>query len=166
MENYQEKRPHVQMCATISFVVGSEVGDVFEIGKVNIDIGGFEFECKGKSVQFDFDATGLNLTKTPLPNGETKICLEYQSGYGPFFNDFEIAQYFDDAWAREGLTPADVTAAFLASAEKVIEFYFSVCGAGDSDLAIQDVQVSDVAFSDGEQSYPFQIGTFAIGLSA
>ena len=100
--------------------------------------GGFAFEIEGKSVPFDWDAGS-----TSEDNG----IFHYESGYGPFFNDFEISEDFDEDLAELELKREEISAEFLASVTNIDEFYVSLQLKGeDDDTGVGDNEDPDAEF--------------------
>lgn len=81
-----------------------------------ISVGGFEFVVNGIAIPFDFDASGCTPT-----NG----IYEYESGYGPFFNDFEISKDFHEQIRELGLNPDTISAQYLSKTSEIREFYLN-----------------------------------------
>lgn len=82
----------------------------------SLSCGGYIFRIGGKLIQFDWDAFAVS-------EESGVFCLE--TGYGPFFNDFEIPDYWDAEYAAIGISRDDITAEFLASVEEIDEFYLN-----------------------------------------
>lgn len=99
-----------------------------------LSLGGYEFIINGKEVPFDWDAFCGN---------EENGIFEFDTGYGFLFNDFEIADCFDEEYANIGLTKEDITAEFLASAEKIIEIHMNFENEIDEEI--------DLGYNDDEQ---------------
>ena len=90
----------------------------------NICPGGFTFEIGDKAVPFDWDAGATS---------DEDGIFHYESGYGPFFNDFELTDCFDDDYEELGLKREEISAEFLASVTNINEFYISLQLAGEDD---------------------------------
>ena len=86
-----------------------------------LSIGGYEFLINGNAVPFDWDAIAGN---------EKNGIFEFDTGYGFLCNDFELGDYFDEDYARIGITRENITAEFLASAEKINEIHINVVCVG------------------------------------
>ena len=120
----------IQMCADFKLYRKDKATGFFKpLTKEDLDSicpGGFVFEIGGKAVPFDWDAQS-----TSEENG----VFHYESGYGPFFNDFEIPDYRDEEYKELGLKREDITAKFLASVTNIQDFYidFTLKGADDSE---------------------------------
>ena len=87
------------------------------VSKDNIDglsIGGYVFEIGDNAVPFDWDASSGN---------EENGIFYFETGYGPFFNDFELPDYYDDEYAEIGIKREDISAEFLASVHHIQEFF-------------------------------------------
>ena len=107
----------------------------------HISVGGFCFNIDGQSVPFDFDASGAI-----IKDGVVK----YESGYGAFFNDFEISDVYNSEYEDLGLDIDDISAEFLASADEIDEFYVhcedshgNVLNIDDGDIEIIYVEFYD-----------------------
>lgn len=83
----------------------------------NLSIGGFTFVVNGNAIPFDWDAHCC---------GEKNGVFHLETGYGPFFNDFQIHEYWDEEYAEMGLTRDQITAKFLASTTEIKEFYIGM----------------------------------------
>ena len=126
--------------------------------------GGFTFEAGGKAIPFDFDAQA-----TSEENG----VFSYASGYGPFFNDFELTDCFDDEYEALGIKREEISPEMLASASSIQEFYinFEIKGAR-SDYGIGEnadpdaeflIELLDVKFEDRESGKVFAVDEKVLG---
>lgn len=80
----------------------------------SVSIGGFSFDVNGHSVPFDWDAfTGF----------EENGVFKFATGRGWAFNDFELADYYDNDYADIGIKRENISAEFLASVEHIEEFF-------------------------------------------
>ena len=98
----------------------NETGYFHQVGDDDLDAicpGGFTFEVNGKAIPFDWDASA-----TSEENG----VFTYESGYGSFFNDFDIPNYWDEEYKELGLTREDITAKLLASTNNIQEFFINL----------------------------------------
>ena len=94
-----------------------------------ISPGGFTFEVDGKSIPFDFNAQSTC---------EEDGVFHYESGYGPFLNDFEIPEgCWEEDYEQAGLTREEISPKLLASATKIEEFFISLIPADEG----EDVEV-------------------------
>lgn len=84
-----------------------------------LSFGGYRFIVNGKGISFDWDACSADF------EGST---VSGYTGYGLLFNEFQLADYYDEELAEIALSRHDLTAQFLASCEKIEEFF---CEAGD-----------------------------------
>ena len=75
--------------------------------------------------------------------------FEFETGYGFLFNDFEIGDYFDEEYANVGLTREDITAEFLASAEKINEIHMNFI-----DKLCREV---DIGYNDSKRQYKINV---------
>jgi hypothetical protein len=80
----------------------------------NLSIGGFTFEIGDNAVPFDWDASS---------GSEEDGVFHFETGYGPFFNDFELPDYFDDDYEEMGIKREEISAEFLASVHHIQEFF-------------------------------------------
>lgn len=80
----------------------------------NMSIGGYSFEVNGGSIPFDWDA----FTAT-----EENGVFSFTTGKGPFFNDYEIPDYWDEEYNEIGITREEITAEFLASVSHIEDFF-------------------------------------------
>lgn len=93
-----------------------------------LSVGGFYFIVDGNEIPFDWDAAATS---------EVEDCVfEYESGYGPFFNDHEISDTFEQTLRSLGLCMENLTAKFLASASKIVEFH----------VYIDDLETDNISF--------------------
>lgn len=98
-----------------------------------VSIGGYCFVVNGKEIPFDWDAFSGN---------EENGIFEFDTGYG-WFNDFELTDCYDAEYRELGLSREDITAEFLASAEKIIEFHINLIATDDDEV--------DLGYNDDEQ---------------
>lgn len=80
----------------------------------SMSIGGYSFEVNGDSIPFDWDA----FTAT-----EENGVFSFTTGKGPFFNDYEIPDYWDEEYNEIGITREEITAEFLASVDHIEDFF-------------------------------------------
>lgn len=80
----------------------------------NLSIGGYSFEINDDLIPFDWDAYSCN---------EENGIFSFETGRGPFFNDYEIPDYFDEEYEEIGITREEITAEFLASTESIEDFF-------------------------------------------
>lgn len=80
----------------------------------SMSIGGYSFEVNGDSIPFDWDA----FTAT-----EENGVFSFTTGKGPFFNDYEIPDYWDEEYSEIGITREEITAEFLASVSHIDELF-------------------------------------------
>jgi hypothetical protein len=79
-----------------------------------MSIGGYSFDVNGDSIPFDWDA----FTAT-----EENGVFSFTTGKGPFFNDYEIPDYWDEEYNEIGITREEITAEFLASVSHIEDFF-------------------------------------------
>lgn len=118
-------KKEVQMCAIITVRFKKPT---------NIDIGGFAIENEKGVIPFDFDAESRRV----MPLSDSVYQIEYTSGHGPFFHDYDVSDSCDEEYAKLGLSRQDITARFLASATKArgILLRMQQCGWGLCSLRI------------------------------
>ena len=80
----------------------------------SLSIGGFTFDIGDNAIPFDWDASS---------GGESNGIFHFETGWGPFFNDFELTDCFDDEYAEMGIKREDISAEFLASVHHIQEFF-------------------------------------------
>lgn len=80
----------------------------------NLSIGGYSFEINDDLIPFDWDAFNVS---------EENGIFNFETGRGPFFNDYEIPDYFDEEYKEIGLTREEITAEFLASTHCIEDFF-------------------------------------------
>lgn len=79
-----------------------------------VTIGAFSFVIDGKTILFDWDACSGDLRGG---------VFRFETGCGPFFNSYELADYYDDELAEMGLKREDLTPEYLASTSFIEEFH-------------------------------------------
>lgn len=99
----------------------------------SLSIGGYCFVVNGKSIPFDWDA---------FSGSEEDGVFEFETGYG-WFNDFELTDCYDEEYQKLGISREDITAKFLASAERIEEFHINF-----EDANYEEV---DLGYNDDEQ---------------
>lgn len=82
----------------------------------NMSIGGYSFEVNEDLIPFDWDAFSAS---------EENGIFSFTTGKGPFFNDYEIPDYWDEAYKEIGITREEITAEFLASVSHIEEFFIN-----------------------------------------
>ena len=93
-------------------------GSLIMLTKENTDglsIGGYCFTIDGKEIPFDWDA---------FSGSEEDGVFEFETGYG-WFNDFDLSDCYDSDYEQLGISRADFTAEFLASAEQIKEVHMN-----------------------------------------
>lgn len=114
----------------------------FNLAGINIKsvyTGGFAFTINGKSIPFDFDAGGTLKQIT----GEWL----YESGYGPFFNEFNISDVYDNELRKMGVSPSEIDAKMLASTTYINEFYVEAFDSIGEEIVAR-IQIIDIYFED------------------
>ena len=80
----------------------------------NLAIGGFSFEIGDDLIPFDWDASS---------GYEENSVFHFETGRGPFFNDYEISDYFDEDYKEIGIKRENISAEFLASVRNIEDFF-------------------------------------------
>ena len=96
-------------------------GNDFEKEYGYIDFGGYSFVVSSMNIPFDFEAFGYSIVNEK----DNRICIEYESGQGFLFNEYEIDECFDYVYKELGLNKKDITAKFLASTSEIDEITIS-----------------------------------------
>lgn len=92
----------------------------------SVSVGGFSFDVEGRSIPFDWDAfIGVEHDKV----------FEFATGRGWAFNDFELADYYDENYADMGIKREDLSAEYLAAAHHIEEFFVNFED-GDQEVGI------------------------------
>lgn len=81
---------------------------------LNMSIGGYSFEINEDLIPFDWDAFSAS---------EDNGVFSFETGRGPFFNDYEIPDYWDEEYKEIGITREEITAEFLASVSHIEDFF-------------------------------------------
>jgi hypothetical protein len=116
-----------------------------------LSIGGYYFIIDGKEIPFDWDA---------FSGSEEDGIFEFETGYG-LFNDFALSECYDEDYEQLGISRADITAKFLASAEQIKEVHMNFidkngdeCDFGwnesDEDFKIKLLEVGFVDMDDDD----------------
>lgn len=109
-----------------------------------IDFGTFEFEINDETIRFDFNA--YCHYRTPLEDGRLQV--EYITGYGCVFNDFDICDDFEEDYAEIGLTKQDITAKFLASVSRIEDIFIGFLIPNSSDYEDIPICIKSIVFTD------------------
>lgn len=80
----------------------------------NMSIGGYGFKINEDLIPFDWDAFSAS---------EDNGIFSFETGVGPFFNDYEIPDYWDEEYKKIGITREEITAEFLASVNHIEDFF-------------------------------------------
>lgn len=81
---------------------------------LNMSIGGYSFEVNEDLIPFDWDA---------FSSSEENGTFYFKTGRGPFFNDYEIPDYWDEEYKEIGIAREEITAEFLASVSHIEDFF-------------------------------------------
>ena len=110
--------------------------------------GGFTFEIDGKSIPFDFEASAVNYTDG---------IFYYESGQGSFFNAHYLDDVFDEIYELKKVKRNELTAAVLASATGIEEFFVNFWDNDETEFGIGDnleidpdlrIEIIEIGFSD------------------
>lgn len=124
-----------------------------------LSVGGFTFEIGDNAVPFDWDASS---------GDEENGIFHFETGWGPFFNDFELTDCFDDDYEEMGIKREDISAEFLASVHHIQEFFLGFddengdeCTAGwysdNAKDSFYKVKLLSMAFEDIETTEHYQV---------
>jgi hypothetical protein len=80
----------------------------------SVSIGGFSFEIGEYTIPFDWAA---------FSGSERDKVFSFETGTGWFWNDYEIADCYDEEYEEIGIKKEDITAEFLASVSHIDEFF-------------------------------------------
>lgn len=80
----------------------------------SMSVGGYSFEINEDLIPFDWDAFSAS---------EEDGVFSFETGRGPFFNDYEIPDYWDEEYKEIGITREEITAEFLASVGHIEDFF-------------------------------------------
>lgn len=128
-EDGQKKKVIMEAVFMVHTETGMTLEEYCEMRKGYVDIGGFEIIADGKTIPFDFESVSWWKNKTNFPwkpenpYWHTYVYSNY-SGFGAKIHDVDPCH--EEDWAEAGLTPEDITAELLGSAEELTEFYFAL----------------------------------------
>lgn len=133
MKEIEAKLPRLSMGAEITFLHHDKgTNTLTPIEPQCISPGGYEFLINGKSVPFDWDAYSGSFDEDGV--------FAFETGYGPFFNSFELPDYYDEDLVKEGLTRMDLTAEFLSKCDEIREFYINFeCNDGTDEADVYPI---------------------------
>lgn len=127
--------------------------DIFDKEKDYIDLGGYSFVVDDKDVPFDFEAYGYDIDVA-----DGRVSLEYESGRGFAFNEYDVNSCFDEEYEKLSLTRDDITAEFLASTTKISEFYIAVyCNDELYELDSKNFKIDYIEFIDYDTDKTFKV---------
>ena len=98
-------------------ILGKHKGEFISLTSDDVhgmSIGGYSFEVNGDLIPFDWDA---------FTASEENGVFSFTTGKGPFFNDYEIPDYWDEEYNEIGITREEITAEFLASVSHIEDFF-------------------------------------------
>lgn len=141
----KNKKKYISMTAIVDFKTkDGEFTPINSFGNVNVDMGGFCFECmnlQNKSVflPFDFDA---------LSKYSNDKYIVYETGRGFLFNEYAISDDFDDAIEEAGFDIYNITPKLLSETTKIEEFHFDIVPINENKTtSIGDFKLIDVYFN-------------------
>lgn len=130
----------------------------------NLSIGGYSFEINDDLIPFDWDAYSCN---------EENGIFSFETGRGPFFNDYEIPDYFDEEYEEIGITREEITAEFLASTESIEDFFVNFDDRNEKEHGIgwcvdnvnssqYKINIIEILFTDIETGNEYQVSNEVI----
>lgn len=147
----KDEMPFVVMNATIEITLTCPWNK-----EMYFDIGDFEFKINDKEIQFGFDASGYSIT----PIDANTIQINYESGHGPFFNDFNVSKEYFESWNEQNIEPHQITAEYLSKATDILEFYIDVDNPKERSLSstsnIEKASIKSITFSN-EKAHSFAV---------
>ena len=108
------------------------------------DLGGYAFKIKGMEIPFDFSAYGYDMDYDE-DNG--RICIDYESGKGIMFDEFEIDECYDEEYKNLQLDKNAITAEFLSKVDEILEMYMDYNYMFEINK-LEDVRFEDITFED------------------
>ena len=130
------------------------------------DVGGYTFKIKGKNIPFDFSAYGYDIEDDNRGREEgrnpNRIYLNYESGKGLAFSDYEIDECFDDEYENLGLTRKDITAEALSFVEEIKEIYIDYNYKESMTKQLKDFKVEYIEFEDLESGKIYSVNSNVI----
>ena len=133
-------KPKFQMIAKMNINGGDKACSVYT--------GGFAFVVDGKEIVFDWDASGTH-------KQEDGAWL-YESGYGAFFNDFELSDCYDEQLKKEGIDPCAINAYMLHKVSEITEFFVEALDKDGNELSIT-IDLLEVYFVDRADNKRFDV---------
>jgi len=109
----------ISMSADFKILKRNDAGEFMPLSKCQaeaVSIGGFDFCIDGHNVPFYWDA---------FTGSEGDGVFRFYTGKGFMFNDYELADYYDEQYKKMGFERADLSAEFLASVDHIEEFSVS-----------------------------------------
>lgn len=130
----------------------------------NLSIGGYSFEINDDLIPFDWDAYSCN---------EESGIFSFETGCDPFFNDYEIPDYWDEEYKEIGLTREEITAEFLASARSIEDFFVNFDDSNGQEHGIgwcadnvnssqYKINIVEILFTDIETGNEYQVSNEVI----
>lgn len=86
----------------------------------NVSMGDFVFSTNDMEIPFGFDAGSYEFTNL----SDDKLRVDFTSGNGILYNDFDINKDYDDVYAKLGLKREDITAKFLSEVVNIKELNY------------------------------------------
>lgn len=133
-------KPKFQMIAKMHINGGDEAHAVYT--------GGFAFVVDGKEILFDWDASGTH-------KQEDGTWL-YESGYGAFFNDFELSDCYDAQLKKQNIDPRAINAYLLHKVSEITEFFVEVLDKDGNELSVT-IDLLEVYFVDRTSDKRFDV---------
>lgn len=133
-------------------------GEYIPISKKKVDslsIGGYYFIINGKAVPFDWDA---------FEGDEENNIFSFETGYGFMFNDFELSDCYDEDYEALGISRENITARFLASAERIDEFHINFINENGDEVDLGNnndedyrIKILEIVFVDIETEKEYKV---------
>ncbi len=130
--------PLIIMRYKLSFKATRE--DEFEY----FDLGGYTFKIKGMEIPFDFSAYEYDMN---YDEDNDRICIDFESGRGTIFNEFEIDEYYDDEYKNLQLDKNAITAEFLSKVDEILEMHIDYNYVFEINK-LEDIKFEDITFED------------------
>lgn len=130
--------PLIIMRYKLSFKATGE--DEFEY----FDLGGYTFKIKGMEIPFDFSAYGYDMC---YDEDNSRIYIDFESGKGIMFNEFEIDEYYDDEYKNLQLDKNAITAEFLSKVDEILEMHIDYNYMFEIN-ELEDIRFEDITFED------------------
>lgn len=115
---------------------------------IRLSVDAFDFCIDGKDVPFDFEAYGFKFG----PEQEYGTVLQYATGRGLIYDEYELADYYEEEWTELGLTRQDITAEFLSKVTYINEIQYECYTSEEMEKAQESLtmKVIQMSFEDKE----------------